>query len=94
MVSWFELIDLGLARAGLTLHMFGSFESDLNQHTSNHIVRTILKWPVIFIGASPSEAPSMYSLMTYGKLPPPHMPFFVLFFLAQQKGFIRVVHSL
>ena len=28
-------------------------------------MRTVLKWPVIFIGASPDAAPAMYSLMTY-----------------------------
>lgn len=65
MVSWLELCDLGLMRAGLNLHMFGSFEADLNGHTADATVREILKWPVIFIGASPADAPSMYSLMTY-----------------------------
>ena len=25
----------------------------------------VLKWPVIFIGTSPSETPNLYSLMTY-----------------------------
>lgn len=65
MVSWYELMDVGLLKAGLLYDMFGSFETDLNKHTSNIDVRTILKWPVIFIGASPADAPSMYSLMTY-----------------------------
>ena len=65
MVSWYELLDVGLLKAGLFYEMFGSFETDLNKHTSNADVSTILKWPVIFIGASPADAPSMYSLMTY-----------------------------
>ena len=65
MVSIFEMVDLGLVRAALTLNMFGSYEADLNRHTVHPLLRTILKWPVIFIGASPADAPAMYSLMTY-----------------------------
>ena len=34
-------------------------------HTSDPTLRMILKWPVIFVGASPSEAPAMYSLLSY-----------------------------
>ena len=41
-----EDIGPGLAKAALTLSMFGSFEADLNAHTASSIVRTALKWPV------------------------------------------------
>jgi phytoene dehydrogenase-like protein len=45
--------------------MFGGLEAHLKRYVSTDNVLTLLKWPVIFLGASPAEAPAMYSLMTY-----------------------------
>ncbi|KNC54618.1 phytoene desaturase [Thecamonas trahens ATCC 50062] len=65
MISWTELIDPGLAAAALTSDMLGSFESHVAAHTASPLLRMLLKWPAIFIGASPRDAPALYSLMTY-----------------------------
>jgi len=66
MTSVFELIDLNLIHAALTMNMFGSLEAHIGRYTSDSLVQMILKWPIIFIGASPADAPALYSLMTYG----------------------------
>eukprot|EP00300_Choanocystis_sp_HF-7_P039662 c5976_g1_i1.p1 GENE.c5976_g1_i1~~c5976_g1_i1.p1 ORF type:complete len:1376 (-),score=181.31 c5976_g1_i1:17-4144(-) len=65
MVSMVEFLDIELIRAALSFDMFGSFTTHLCKYVTDHIVLTVLKWPVIFIGANPSVAPAMYSLMTY-----------------------------
>jgi len=65
MVSLSEFFDWELIRSALTMNMFGSLEKDILKCVQNPLVQQVLKWPVIFLGASPKEAPAMYSLMTY-----------------------------
>lgn len=65
MVSLSEVLDISLVRAALEFNMFGSFETEVQKCVKDERLRTILKWPVIFLGASPKDAPAMYSLMTY-----------------------------
>ena len=65
MVSFVELLDLELVRAALELDMFSGFSGHLHKFTTDPLMHMILKWPVIFIGADPEDAASMYSLMTY-----------------------------
>lgn len=66
MVSATELLDPVLARAALELDFFSGFANHLSGYTlGDKLLHTLLKWPVIFIGAAPAQAPSMYSLMTY-----------------------------
>ena len=66
MVELSEMIDPELMGFALTNDMFMGFEAHLKKYVKNPIVTQVLKWPVIFVGASPKNAPSMYSLMTYG----------------------------
>jgi phytoene desaturase len=65
MVSLMEFLDISLIRAALTLNMFGSLETEIHGCVRSERLRALLKWPVIFLGASPKEAPAMYSLMSY-----------------------------
>ena len=66
MVNFFELLDLELMGKALTNDMFLGFETHLKKYITDPIVTQVLKWPVIFVGASPKNAPCLYSLMTYG----------------------------
>eukprot|EP00392_Amoebophrya_sp_AT5.2_P009508 g9536.t1 len=66
MVSWFEFLDPALVSAALRMDMFNGFTSHISKYVHDHWVQKILKWPVIFVGASPKAAPALYSLMTYG----------------------------
>eukprot|EP00928_Gymnodinium_smaydae_P039670 TRINITY_DN27047_c0_g1_i1.p1 TRINITY_DN27047_c0_g1~~TRINITY_DN27047_c0_g1_i1.p1 ORF type:complete len:1456 (-),score=289.68 TRINITY_DN27047_c0_g1_i1:198-4565(-) len=65
MVSLTEFIDFELIKSALTMNMFGSLEADITKCVRSPLLQQVLKWPVIFLGASPKEAPAMYSLMTY-----------------------------
>ncbi len=65
MINVGEMVDTELLRAGLTLNMFGSLQTHIERFTTHPRIQTLLKWPIIFIGASPQDAPAMYSLMTY-----------------------------
>jgi phytoene desaturase len=65
MVSLSEFMDVSLIRAALEMNMFGSLEAEIEHCVKNERLRTILKWPVIFLGARPKDAPAMYSLMSY-----------------------------
>jgi len=66
MVSLPEFLDISLMRAPFEMNMFGSLEAEIQRCVKNERLRAILKWPVIFLGARPKDAPAMYSLMTYG----------------------------
>ena len=66
MVGVSEMLDPELVGKALTHDMFIGFEAHLNKYVSDPIVTQVLKWPVIFVGASPKNSPSLYSLMTYG----------------------------
>ena len=46
--------------------MFSGLSAHLEKYIADDdLMNLILKWPVIFIGASPVDAAAMYSLMTY-----------------------------
>ena len=66
MVRLSEILDPELIGNALTMDMFMGFEAHLKKYVTDPVVTQVMKWPVIFIGASPKNAPSMYSLMTYG----------------------------
>jgi len=66
MVSIWEMVDFNLMRAPFQYDMFNGYLAHLQKYISNSDLLTALKWPVIFLGASPHSAPAMYSLMTYG----------------------------
>lgn len=66
MLSFFEFLDLDLMMTAFRLDCFNSFETYLKRYVTEKWARLIMKWPVIFVGASPNASPSMYRLMTYG----------------------------
>ena len=74
MVSIGELLSPNLFWAALSVDMFGGYEHHVRRHViggapnetlSDEDIVTILKWPVIFLGASPKRAPAMYSMICY-----------------------------
>ena len=56
----------GLISATVRLDMFSSLEEHIAKYAKDKKVQDTLKWPVIFLGASPKSAPAMYSSMTHG----------------------------
>ena len=66
--SIFEFADLRIARAALRLQMFTSMSKYVDKLFKNPKLRELLKFPVLFLGATPEDTPAMYSLMNYADL--------------------------
>ncbi|MFM1875134.1 MAG: phytoene desaturase [Bacteroidota bacterium] len=64
-LSVLEFMDLRLMMSALRLNMFQSISAHIRQHFKNPKLIQILEFPVLFLGAKPSETPAMYSLMNY-----------------------------
>ena len=60
-----QLIDFDLIKSALQMDMFGPYDQHINKYIKDPKIRTLLEWPVMFIGLSPHNSPSLYSLMTY-----------------------------
>ncbi|MCF8277927.1 MAG: phytoene desaturase [Flavobacteriales bacterium] len=60
-----EFMDPRLMMSALRLNMFQSISKHIRQHFKNPKLIQILEFPVLFLGAKPSETPAMYSLMNY-----------------------------
>lgn len=60
-----ELFDPTLMWAGLRYNLIGSLRTQIQSYVSSDMVRTILEWPVIFVGLSPKEAPALWSFLSY-----------------------------
>jgi phytoene desaturase len=67
-VSLFEFIDFKMAYEAIRLKLFQSYEKNLLPFNFHNIIKKILEFPVLFLGAEPKNTPSMYSLMTYADL--------------------------
>ncbi len=60
-----EFMDPRLLLSAFRLNMFQSISKHIRQHFRNPKLIQILEFPVLFLGAKPSETPAMYSLMNY-----------------------------
>ena len=63
-----EYLDLRVARAALKLHMLKDMGSYVDEQFVDRRLRQILKFPVLFLGATPENTPALYSLMNYADL--------------------------
>lgn len=64
--SWGEFLSPKIAFSALKLDLFSNFRSYVARYFSDKRLRTLMEFPVIFLGASPKEIPALYSLMNYG----------------------------
>jgi phytoene desaturase len=60
-----EYLDPRLLFSVFHLNFFTSISKHIRQHFKNPKLIQILEFPVLFLGAKPSETPAMYSLMNY-----------------------------
>ncbi|HQX44080.1 MAG TPA: phytoene desaturase family protein, partial [Saprospiraceae bacterium] len=67
-LSIFEYLDKRILRSVLKLQMLKSIERVINKGVKNPNLRSWLSFPVLFLGAKPSETPALYSLMNYADL--------------------------
>ena len=63
-----EYLDIRVARAALRLHMLRDMGSYVDRQFRDRRLRQILKFPVLFLGATPENTPALYSLMNYADL--------------------------
>ena len=66
--SIFEFADFRILQSLFKLQMFVSMESYLKRLFKNDYLLQILKFPVLFLGATPAKTPALYSLMNYADL--------------------------
>lgn len=63
---WGEFLSLKIAKNAIKLDLLSDFRSYVNRYFKNPKLRSIMEFPVIFLGASPKQIPALYSLMNYG----------------------------
>ena len=64
--SWVEFLSPTIARSAFKFDLLTDFRSYVAKYFKNKKLRTLMEFPVIFLGASPKNIPALYSLMNYG----------------------------
>ncbi|RPD42974.1 phytoene desaturase family protein [Chitinophaga barathri] len=64
--SWVEFLSPKIAKSALSLDLLTNFRTYVARYFSNPKLKTMMEFPVIFLGASPKNIPALYSLMNYG----------------------------
>ncbi len=64
--SWLEFVSPKIAKSALKLNLLTNFRSYVDSYFKDEKLRTLMEFPVIFLGASPKNIPALYSLMNYG----------------------------
>ena len=66
--SIIEFADVRVVQSLFKLQMLSSIATQIDTLFSNEKLRNILKFPVLFLGATPENTPALYSLMNYADL--------------------------
>lgn len=64
--SWREFASLKIANSALKLDLLSNFRKYVSGYFSDEKLKSLMEFPVIFLGASPQQIPALYSLMNYG----------------------------
>lgn len=64
--SWLEFVSPKIAKSALKLNLLTNFRSYVGSYFKDEKLRTLMEFPVIFLGALPKNIPALYSLMNYG----------------------------
>lgn len=67
-LSLLEYADPRLLKDALQLHIFQSMSDYIRKYFHHPRLIQILEFPVLFLGAKPSETPALYSLMNYADM--------------------------
>jgi phytoene desaturase len=63
-----ELLDLNAIKNAFKLDVFKSVEKDVYKRFSSEKARSILTFPVLFLGAMPDKIPALYTMMNHADL--------------------------
>lgn len=66
--SIMEFADIRVLKSMFRLQMFSSLSNHVDKLFKHKQLRELLKFPVLFLGATPENTPAMYSLMNYADL--------------------------
>ncbi|MGH1517010.1 phytoene desaturase family protein [Chryseobacterium sp. JK1] len=64
--NWMEFASLKIAGSALKLDLLSNFRKYVSGYFTDPKLRSLMEFPVIFLGASPKNIPALYSLMNYG----------------------------
>ncbi len=64
--SWTEFASLQILKNATKLDLLSNFDDYVAKFFHDPKIKMIMEFPVIFLGAAPSNIPALYSLMNYG----------------------------
>jgi phytoene desaturase len=67
-ISITEFLNPDLLKGAIRLQIFSSFSNHVRKYFSHPKLIALMEFPVLFLGAMPSETPALYSLMNYAGL--------------------------
>ncbi|MDF1673288.1 MAG: phytoene desaturase family protein [Vicingaceae bacterium] len=67
-ISIMEYANFETVSNAIKLNIFSSYEKLVQKHFKNEKLRSLMEFPVLFLGAMPKDTPSLYSLMNYAGL--------------------------
>jgi phytoene desaturase len=67
-LSFLEFADWDIIKGSLRLQVFSSFSKHIRKYFSHPKLIALMEFPVLFLGAMPSDTPALYSLMNYAGL--------------------------
>ncbi|HQQ94444.1 MAG TPA: phytoene desaturase family protein [Bacteroidia bacterium] len=67
-LSWLEFANYDVISGALRSHIFRSMKSYVRRFFKDPRLVAIMEFPVLFLGAKPSNIPALYSLMNYAAL--------------------------
>lgn len=63
--SVFDFFNLTMMREGLKLNVLSNMQKYVSKQFGSPEIQKILQYPLVFLGASPKNAPALYSLMSH-----------------------------
>ena len=63
-----EFADTRILTGLVKMHLLKSFSKHTDKLFKSPVIRQILEFPILFLGAKPSKTPALYSLMNYADL--------------------------
>lgn len=67
-LSLTEYFDWELIKSATKLDLFTSISSHIKKYFTNPYLQQLLEFPVLFLGAKPSNTPALYSMMNYADI--------------------------
>jgi phytoene desaturase len=67
-LSILEFMDFRILNAALRMDLFKSISKYIRKHFKDEKLIQLLEFPVLFLGAKPSETPALYSMMNYADI--------------------------